>query len=331
MYNERLGALIGNAAVTGQALTAEAVAGVLEDHELLAEVQRRNLLVGEAAMGFAINASEATEAAPAIEVPKPDEETAERLEQLPADYREHVLSSYAQRYVAVAGYIDSGKLPEAYRLPELGTLMERVEALASSFEHQTGQGWEPAVEFVPQGLSREQWSGLLHGHKLPDGRKMQGAYTTFSGEGETVDPTSAEAVDSFWDVAVISTTDRPVFTNVSKDGTHGSYAKKVVKALSAMPSVTDISSPEAVIATASPREEVYNAMQLSRLERGEQPVDARTWTISKENIEVDWVIRSVFRRFDPYKRRVRSGWGGLHGALDDGGVRPSASGRDLIA
>jgi len=274
------------------------------------------------------------ETAPTVEVepvvvPEIDTETAKKLEVLPAEYSIEVATRYSEKYAAVEGYIREGKLPEAYRLPELSVLVERVVALAPTHEHMQQAGWHPRVEFIPQGLSREQWNGLFQGQKLPNGQIVNGTDTTFS--GELVDPTNSAVDSSLWDVAVIDqdASLRPTYTQVSKDGQHGSNAKEALKAFKKLPGV-NATTPDGIVAEVSPREDVYNGAQLSRLERGEELLDPETWTISRENIEVDGVLRSVYQRFVPSYRRVYSLWGYLDDPSVSIGVRVSASGRDLV-
>lgn len=325
MDHEGLDKIISNSAATGQIPTVEEITDVLENHELMTAVRNR---VGEAATRLAMNTGEATDGVAAVvELLGIDTETIERLERLPADYRDCVVGSYGQRYARVESYIHTDKLPKAYRLPELSTFMDQIEALAPTFEHQKQEDWQPVVEFVPRGLSRDQWDNLFKGHDLPNGAKTKGGHTTFS--HDTIDDTNPEVDTIFWDVGVISATDCPVFTCVGKDGRHGSNAKKVVEALSKMPSVTDTSSSEAVITQASPDEELYNAMQLSRMERKQQPVDSRFWTISKENVPIDGEVMSVFRRFSPNVLQVCLEWSPHYRGGSDVGVRPSASSRDI--
>jgi hypothetical protein len=259
-----------------------------------------------------------------------DPKTKKKLESLPQNLRDRVALRYNQKSAAVAEYVRQGKLPEDYLLPDLSVLIERVMAVAPTFEHmQYEEGWQPEIVFVPQDLSPEQWNGLIEGQKLPDGSTMNGTYRSFS--GETSDPTNSKPdANSLWDVAVIDTGHEPTYLNISKDGTHGSNAKKAVKALAKLPSVKDNSSAEIIVAQVSPREEVYNALQLSLLEQGEWPVDRETWTISKENVTVGGGLGSVLQSFNPDYRQVYSAWSYRDDAGDDGGVRASASGRDIL-
>jgi hypothetical protein len=264
-----------------------------------------------------------------VVIPEIDSESIAKLEAQYPGYGERVVTRYNEKYVAVDGYIREGRLPEAYRLPELGALIDRAVAVAPTHEHLKKIALEPNVVFVPKGLTREQWNGLFKGQKLSNGEVMEGNWYGF--DEELIDPTMPEADDSLWDVAVISETDRPALTNVSKDGEHGSNAKKALKAMLAMPSVEGQSLTSAeLVAEVSPREEVYNGMQLSRLERGKLPVDSETWTISKENVKVDGTLRSVFQSFYPGDRQVDSAWSSLGYADVSDGVRPSASGGDLL-
>jgi hypothetical protein len=290
---------------------------------LVAEVQRRGIEVPAAIGATATDGEVET----SVVIQEIDAETAAKLEALPAGYRERVSGRYIEKYVAVDRYIRQGKLPEAYRLPELGVLIEQVEAVAPTFEHMQDKEWEPEVEFAPQGLSREQWNNLLSGTK-PDGSEpLRGNWYGFS--GKLIDPTDPAAKTGLWSVDVISAAERPIFTNVSKDGKHGRNAKETVKALAEMPGVS-ATDPADVIAQVSPSEATYNSLQLSLAERAEEQVDLQTWTISKENVKVDEALGSVFQGFNPGYRQVYSNWRYLDGAYGSSGVRPSASGQALV-
>ncbi len=303
------------------------LAAALPEDVLLDEVVRRGIEV-PAAVGATASQGAGLEVETSVAVPEVDAETTERLEGLPADYREQVVTRYEQKRQAVARQIKDGTLPENYQLPELSTFVERVVALAPTHEVMPKKDWQPEVVFVPKGLSLEQWDVLLTGHELGNDSKSAGAYRTWTGH-EVVDQAS-EADGNLWGVAVISATDRPVLTNVSKDGKNGSNAKQAVKALSELPSVTDTSSAEAVVKQASPTEERYFALQLARMERGEKPVDAETWTLGKEDIKVGGALRSLYFGFNPDSRQVGSYWRGRDGSSVGGGVRPSVGDEDLV-
>ena len=264
-----------------------------------------------------------------IEIPEVDAETREKLEAISHEYAELVINRYGQKFTAVEGYIKDGRLPEAYRLPELSALVERAVAVAPTLEYlKTIEGSAAELEFAPQGLSCEQWNDLLKGHTLSSGHKTEGNWYSFT--GELIDPVNGPNDESLWDVVVIAESLWPTFTNVSKDGEHGSNAKKALKAIKAMPGVTQ-TSPTGLVAEVSPSEATYNAAQLSRLERSQAPLDLATWTISRENVEVEGVVRSVVQDFNPVRRRqVRSDWYYLGYPCDVAGIRLSASGKDLV-
>lgn len=351
MDGERLGSIVGASLASGVPLTAEAVAGVLTDEERLdgvsdeaflraAEKRGFTLVVASGALavkgagqaGETIEKIPGTEAAPEVIVPEIDEATKARLEALPASLGELVASRYMQKYVAVTRYIEQGKLPEDYRLPELSTFMDMVEAVAPTFEHLAITEAEPSVEFVPQKLSDGQWNSLFSGHSAT----RNGTYRTFS--GQLIDPTKpkpeeagAETTGSLWDVVVIDSAKRPTFTNVSKDGTRGTNKKIATAALQQLPNANADQSAKEAIAGASPTESTYRGLQLGRVERGEQPVDPLTWTLARENTKVGRRLRAVYLSFDPSIAEVGSNWGRLDIADDSDGIRVSASGQEILA
>ncbi len=72
-------------------------------------------------------------------------------------------------------------------------------------------------------------------------------------------------------------------------------------------SKSNLSADELLIKQLSPSEDMKFAIQLGRLERGEQPVDSNgIWTIGKENVKVDDALCSVFSVFDSYDRGADS-------------------------
>jgi hypothetical protein len=189
-------------------------------------------------------------------------------------------------------------------------------------------GWQPDVVFVPRGLSLEQWNALLTGHRLADHSWTEGVHRTWAGF-EAVQPTvSLDA--SPWGISVVSAAQRPVLASVSKDGEYGFNAANAVRALVELPSVSDASSPAAIVRGASPTGERYLALQLSRLERGEMPVDLETWTIGHEDLEIGGKFGSLYFYFRPKEHRFKSIWRNRDAFDNNDGVRPSAEDEDLV-
>ncbi|MEK7059577.1 MAG: hypothetical protein AAB971_02370 [Patescibacteria group bacterium] len=312
------------------------VAAALPTQLMLDELVRRNP-AKPAAVGATAIANHGAELAT---VPKIDTETTERLEALPADYRELVVTRYAERYTAVDGYIREGKLSEAYRLPELGSLMGRIVAIAPAHEAIEASGGQPEFDFVPQGLSLEQWSGLLKGHRLPDGEISNGAYRYHSIDKVT-DPTKPRQDTNRWDVAVMDVSPEPAVRGISADGSKAAKDYNLKKSLKALEEASqaigmpvrintncDLSPNELLIKQISPSEDMKFAIQLGRLERREQPIDSNNiWTIGKENVKVGRELNSVFSYFNSSSGRVVSARGF---ARDSDVVRLSARGRDFI-
>ncbi len=291
-----------------------------------------------------VEAYEVTEPAPAPEITADTKDRLEALSTTP--YGELVATRFIEAgslisglptridglHTELAGEAESGKIEELQEqithltavtekvpMPDLNELIGKIEELALDYEAYAEKGWTPGAEFIPRGLNQDEWSALLTGHNLPNG-KSQGIYSSLTGY-EVSDPYPPSSEDA-WGLTVMADT---LLTNVSKDGTHGSKAKKVVKELSELPSVTaDTSYPEAVIAQASPGDEAYNAVQLGRMRRGEKPLDPQTWTISRRNVQVGGVLRSEFLAFSPDFRKVGSDWYDRGYASGDFGVRPSA-------
>ena len=340
MDRQKLGEVIGAGFAGTEELHAENWLPVFDNEELLAEVQERikqGQLTAEQVGPIAI----ANQVASPVAVPEIDAETAERLETLSPYFRERVTTRYAEKYTAVDGYIRAGKLPEAYRLPELGVLVDRVVAVAPAFRAINKNG-QAEFDFAPQGLTTEQWNDLFAGHELPNGETTKGFYRYLDGY-EVNDPTNPNADASLWDVAVMDISDDPKVRGISADGSkavRGRDLKKSIKILSEARSAiglpeldgseSDLSVDELVIKQVSPSEDTMFGMQLGRLERREQPVDSNgTWTIGKENVNVGGRLGSVFSCFSPDSRKVRSGDDRRDYANDYDVVRLSARGKDF--
>lgn len=273
---------------------------------------------------FALNSFDAS----AIVVPKSVAAITEPSATLPADYRECLVTRYVQKGEAVVRQIKDGTLPENYALPELHDLLERAISLASTYEIMVKNGWQPDVVFVPRGLSLGQWNALLTGHRLADHSWTEGVHRTWAGF-EAVPPIISLDANP-WGIAVVSAATRPILASVSKDGEHGFNAANAVRALVELPSVGDASSPAAIVRGASPTEERYFALQLSRLERGEMPVDLETWTIGHEDLEIGGELGSLYFYFRPKEHRFKSIWRNREAFDNNDGVRPSAGDEDLI-
>ena len=110
----------------------------------------------------------------------------------------------------------------------------------------------------------------------------------------------------------------------------GFNAANAVRALVELPSVSDASSPAAIVRGANPTEERYLALQLSRLERGEMPVDLETWTIGHEDLEIGGKFGSLYFYFHPKEHRFKSIWRNRDAFDNNDGVRPSAEDEDLV-
>jgi hypothetical protein len=289
-----------------------------------------------------------------IVVPEITEETHEKLSALPEEYVSVVHAQYEETadlfasiparvraYKIELANIDpavesarSGQLQaqitrleavhDIMGVPDLNELVNEVVELAPIFEAYDAKDWQPNIGFVPYGLATELWDALLTGHDLPDGSTSNGAYSTYDGNVVFNPHPPVAGIDPGWGVVAYSDTDGPVIRNVSKDGEHGSNAKKAVKELSSLPGLTEPLTPESVIAQVSPNRAAYNTMQLNRLMSSRALLDSQTWTIGRENVEVDGGLKSVFLRSDPWARRVGSGWRVRGGADDYDGVRPSA-------
>lgn len=260
--------------------------------------------------------------------PELDPATAERLAQLPEALRTLTVVRYEQRARFTDTYLKAGNLPEGYELPELAEFIDRIEPLVPMFEHMTATGRIPSVEFVPLGLSDSHWNSMFSRYPATS----NGTYRTFE-EGKLIDPTGRKAMKEGikWDVAVVDASERPTVTGVSKDGKNGSNREYALATLRALPNVDASAKDEAVIAQATVTEAEYRALQLSRVERGETPVDPQTWTLVRENANVGREVRAVWTFFYPNDRQVGSDWGDVDFHDDSGGPRVGASGTETLA
>jgi hypothetical protein len=308
----------------------EAIRATVPAHELAnldAEyVARRNVVAPEAGITAVGSSVETIEPTPTpLEL---DPATAERLAQLPEALHELTLARYEQRARFTDKYLKAGNLPEGYELPSLTEFVDRIESLVPTFEHMSAKGMTPSVEFIPLGLDDSYWSSMFSQHEATS----NGTYRTFEARNLT-DPTDRSAMKKGikWDVAVVDASERPTVTGISKDGKNGSNRKYALETLRALPTVDASANNESVIAQGTVTEAEYRALQLSRVERGERPVDAQTWTLVRENANVDRSVRAVWADFNPYNRQVRSRWSFVGNRYDSDGPRVGASGTETLA
>jgi len=257
-----------------------------------------------------------------------DSETNVCFDMLSPEYRAQFVERHAIKLAAVSRQIEAGILPEAYRLPESGTLLDQIIACAPAYDVMTDAAWEPGVVFVPKGLELEQWNALLEGHDLGGNRWSKGVYRTWDGYelfGESTGQTNG-----LWDIAIISEAERPQFVNVSKDG-HGSGVQEAVQALKRLPHVAGQLSSEVIIGMSCPTEEMYFALQLGRLERHEPPVDLLTWTMGRSDVNVAGARASLYFNADARTELIRSVWNQMRFYFRDDGIRPAVWSEDLVA
>jgi hypothetical protein len=276
-------------------------------------------LTGEVAGPVVVEATAEIDLITPVEI---DPATLEAVEALPTAYGEQVVARYNAKHQAVEEAIRAGKLPEGYRLPELSSFMNKIADLTATFEHIEDVG-QPTFEFFPRGLSPDQWNDLLHGHTLADGQTSTGAWRGLPNEPS--DPTDREVSDSNWGVVVIDAQERPAISGISADGSRavgGFDVKSAIEYLKKSPEVT-ATSADLIVRQVSPSEDAFRGTQLARLERGEAPLDSRTWTILKDNVKVDWTLKPVFGNWYPNRRKVNSLWGSLGNPNENNVVRVS--------
>jgi hypothetical protein len=67
------------------------------------------------------------------------------------------------------------------------------------------------------------------------------------------------------------------------------------------------------------------------LERGERPVDSRTWTIGRENLKIGEEQGSLYFYFRPEECQFKSIWRRIDAFDNSDGIRPSAGDEDVVA
>jgi hypothetical protein len=257
-----------------------------------------------------------------------DDYTVERLVKLPESLRELTFARYTQRARFTDTYLKEGILPEGYELPKLAEFIDRIGSLVPTFEHMTAKGMTPSIEFVLLGLNDSRWNEMFCQYETT----RNGTFRSFE-ERNLHDSTvySALLQDTLWDVVVVDASERPTVIGISKDGKNGSNRRSALETLRALPTVDASAYNESVIAQAAVTEAAYRTLQLSRVERGETPVDAQTWTLVRENAIVADVLRVILTFFDRNDCQVKSTWYKRDINNDNVGLRVGVSGTEILA
>ncbi len=176
--------------------------------------------------------------------------------------------------------IAEGVLPKEYKLPSLRSFKNEVKELRESYEAMRGNGWGPEVVLTPKGLSTEQWNKLLQGHKLADDTTSNGLWRSFD-QHESGLRSQAPKFDGLWQMAIMSTGETQLPNMAANGNGVFDYGKEVLSEFhgdSRMP-------VHLLIARYSPSIDTYLAAHWQRLREGKTPLDVKTGTILKDDLD----------------------------------------------
>lgn len=252
------------------------------------------------------------------------------------EYRDNVVTGYNGISEFVHRIAGKDIIAEDSRLPALTAFAEKLASLEGAYEVMRRRKWEPQLVFVPRGLGVEGFERLMHGQGLPNPYTR---YFCIYGEfGHSLSLSASEPVHMEWDVAIVSGSDEPKYTNISADGVHGWQAERAVPAIKRLPWLSDdrLDTPESAVQAISPSEDAYLGLQLKQLIDGEPFVDMRSasYVRSAEDDEDMLVYTTKGYLYNPHDYvasgpgnhsvRLNSGIAIAHLASQARGIRPAA-------
>ena len=172
---------------------------------------------------------------------------------------------------AVNGAIADMHLDDAYQLPDKESFYRDIEILSPFYDVMLARGWEPEFVFVPDGLTHQQWSGLLGTSDGGQPRDVLDASGLQTFDDELFDFGHGE---SPWRLVVICTTVDVPIAGISPDGERGQAAGTIMRTLEDVVSVDEFDTAEEVVKYISPTAAEYLAAQWTRLIDREEPLDS---------------------------------------------------------
>lgn len=243
----------------------------------------------------------------------------------------NILDIESAHRLSVENLMLEGKLPAQYDLSSsTNEMKEKLEQLKPVYDIFNKKGWEPELVFTPKGLTLEQWSDILTGYELPNGEKFRGIYKPslklaefkFNCLGNRVD-------DDLWDVAVVSSLDKPAILDINPEGNLGKGSLKDIDEL--VPLLNDWRKDvdRLMIKRISPTVETYLAMRLAGLERGDKTIDSRTHTLVQEDVDgsSDRTVLCIGPHDD---RSIKFGFVAPTQHTPNVGIRPTVRAKDLL-
>ena len=278
-------------------------------------------------------------------------------------YYETASAAYKSASEEVDTAVQAGRLSAERVIDYNETLAEEAISLRPAYEVMRTAGLQPKVIFSPKHFEMREWHELLAGYAMPysvtsrrwttlidqaylvwnkalNGRQAESEYTrgikneqrrylgTYgpAEEPERTDPLMPVVNDSRrrWEVSVMSTTNGPAAVGVSPDGSVG--RGKITKLRNMLGVDEDLTDQQAS-ALMSPRINVYNALQWSRISDGILPVDIITSTIQRENLS--FLGLSCLGGWSFAEGRVVAGIRFRETGTNSCGIRPTITSADL--
>jgi hypothetical protein len=251
---------------------------------------------------------------------------------LPYEYRNEAIGSFGLWTELISGAVDKGIVPENYLLnPDDERLQEQAIALYPEYEEMKENGLEPVIVFVPRHLVSGQWDNLLNGFLAVDAYENGETLNIDEDQSDSLMATMPDIEGILWDLAVVSGVDAQELTPVD------AYSNtQEVMSLSANGTeiIEDGSTRKYMNDQLSPSLEMYYALQLTKIARGETPVNladfVSNWTLLRESIEVDGATSMLIARFNAITNEVETALYNHDNKLDVVSIRPAISSSDIL-